>query len=248
MNLVKGTTVDASGKTLTVNVTDASKGNAGISQDVDVNSTIKADKLVIKLDSEKSGKGAQAIRQDKGNLTIDANVDIDVKGDNSTMGIYSHAGSTTVNGDVKVVLDGKRGGFNEYGAAGIYAHAGYGGAVGGTVNVNGNVDISGVGNGLFANIGGATINVNGGKINIVDTDKKNGYSAIYATCGSINMNTVKDEKGKVIGAGNNKVDITGNVVVSVGAVNYVDCCHPFEIRSCRLRGTGYRQHRSAWSP
>ena len=247
MNLVKGTTVDASGKTLTVNVTDASKGNAGISQDVDVNSTIKADKLVIKLDSTKSGKGAQAIRQDKGNLTIDANVDIDVKGDNSTMGIYSHAGSTTVNGDVKVVLDGKRGGFNEYGAAGIYAHAGYGGAVGGTVNVNGNVDISGVGNGLFANIGGATINVNGGKINIVDTDKKNGYSAIYATCGAINMNTVKDAAGKVIGAGNNKVDITGNVVVSVGAVNYVDCCTETEVnlglttKDSKLTGVVYNQ-------
>ena len=247
MNLVKGTTIDASGKTLTVNVTEASKGNAGISQDVDVNSTIKADKLVIKLDSEKSGKGAQAIRQDKGNLTIDANVDIDVKGDNSTMGIYSHAGSTTVNGDVKVVLDGKRGGFNEYGAAGIYAHAGYGGAVGGTVNVNGNVDISGVGNGLFANIGGATINVNGGKINIVDTDKKNGYSAIYATCGAINMNTVKDAAGKVIGAGNNKVDITGNVVVSVGAVNYVDCCTETEVnlglttKDSKLTGVVYNQ-------
>lgn len=247
MNFVKDTAVDAGGKTLTVNVTEASKGNAGISQDVDVNSTIKADKLVIKLDSEKSGKGAQAIRQDKGNLTIDANVDIDVKGDNSTMGIYSHAGSTTVNGDVKVVLDGKRGGFNEYGAAGIYAHAGYGGAVGGTVNVNGNVDISGVGNGLFANIGGATINVNGGKINIVDTDKKNGYSAIYATCGAINMNTVKDAAGKVIGAGNNKVDITGNVVVSVGAVNYVDCCTETEVnlglttKDSKLTGVVYNQ-------
>ena len=247
MDFVKDTAVDASGKTLTVNVTEASKGNAGISQDVDVKSTIKADKLVIKLDSEKSGKGAQAIRQDKGNLTIDANVDIDVKGDNSTMGIYSHAGSTTVNGDVKVVLDGKRGGFNEYGAAGIYAHAGYGGAVGGTVNVNGNVDISGVGNGLFANIGGATINVNGGKINIVDTDKKNGYSAIYATCGAINMNTVKDAAGKVIGAGNNKVDITGNVVVSVGAVNYVDCCTETEVnvglttKDSKLTGVVYNQ-------
>ena len=247
MNFVKDTAVDASGKTLSVNVTEASKGNAGISQDVDVNSTIKADKLVIKLDSEKSGKGAQAIRQDKGNLTIDANVDIDVKGDNSTMGIYSHAGSTTVNGDVKVVLDGKRGGFNEYGAAGIYAHAGYGGAAGGTVNVNGNVDISGVGNGLFANIGGATINVNGGKINIVDTDKKNGYSAIYATCGAINMNTVKDAAGKVIGAGNNKVDITGNVVVSVGAVNYVDCCTETEVnlglttKDSKLTGVVYNQ-------
>lgn len=247
MDFVKDTAIDASGKTLSVNVTEASKGNAGISQDVDVNSTIKADKLVIKLDSEKSGKGAQAIRQDKGNLTIDANVDIDVKGDNSTMGIYSHAGSTTVNGDVKVVLDGKRGGFNEYGAAGIYAHAGYGGAVGGTVNVNGNVDISGVGNGLFANIGGATINVNGGKINIVDTDKKNGYSAIYATCGAINMNTVKDAAGKVIGAGNNKVDITGNVVVSVGAVNYVDCCTETEVnlglttKDSKLTGVVYNQ-------
>ena len=247
MDFVKDTAVDASGKTLTVNVTEASKGNAGISQDADVNSTIKADKLVIKLDSEKSGKGAQAIRQYNGNLTIDGNVDIDVKGDNSTMGIYSHAGSTTVNGDVKVVLDGKRGGFNGYGAAGIYAHAGYGGAVGGTVNVNGNVDISGVGNGLFANIGGATINVNGGKINIVDTDKKNGYSAIYATCGAINMNTVKDAAGKVIGAGNNKVDITGNVVVSVGAVNYVDCCTETEVnlglttKDSKLTGVVYNQ-------
>ena len=247
MDFVKDTAVDASGKTLTVNVTEASKGNAGISQDVDVNSTIKADKLVIKLDSEKSGKGAQAICQYNGNLTIDGNVDIDVKGDNSTMGIYSHAGSTTVNGDVKVVLDGKRGGFNEYGAAGIYAHAGYGGAAGGTVNVNGNVDISGVGNGLFANIGGATINVNGGKINIVDTDKKNGYSAIYATCGAINMNTVKDAAGKVIGAGNNKVDITGNVVVSVGAVNYVDCCTETEVnvglttKDSKLTGVVYNQ-------
>ena len=247
MDFVKDTAVEASGKTLTVNVTEASKGNAGISQDVDVNSTIKADKLVIKLDSEKSGKGAQAIRQYNGNLTIDGNVDIDVKGDNSTMGIYSHAGSTTVNGDVKVVLDGKRGGFNEYGAAGIYAHAGYGGAAGGTVNVNGNVDISGVGNGLFANIGGAPINVNGGKINIVDTDKKNGYSAIYATCGAINMNTVKDAAGKVIGAGNNKVDITGNVVVSVGAVNYVDCCTETEVnvglttKDSKLTGVVYNQ-------
>ena len=247
MNLAKGTTIDASGKTLTVNVTDASKGNAGIAQDVDANSTVKADKLVIKLDSKNSGQGAHAIHQYKGNLTIDGNVDINVKGDDSTVGIYSHAGSTTVNGDVKVVLDGNRGGFNEYGAAGIYAHAGYGGAVGGTINVNGNVDISGVGNGLFANIGGATINVNGGKINIVDTDKKNGYSAIYAANGKINVNTVKDADGKVIGAGNNKVDITGNVVVSVGAVNYVDCCTETDVnlglttKDSKLTGVIYNE-------
>ena len=228
-NFVKGTTIDADGKTLTINVTDASKTNAGIYQDVDANSTVKADKLVIKLDSSKSGQGAHAIHQYKGNLTIDGDVDIDVKGDYSTVGVYSHAGSTTINGDVKVKLDGNHGGFAEYGAAGIYAHAGYGGAVGGTINVNGNVDISGVGNGLFANIGGGTINVNGGKINIIDDNKDTGYSAIYATCGAINMNTVKDEKGNVIGAANNKVDITGNVVVSVGAVNYVDCCTETEV-------------------
>ena len=247
MNFVKDTAVDASGKTLTVNVTDASKGNAGIAQDVDANSTVKADKLVIKLDSKNSGQGAHAIHQYKGNLTIDANVDIDVKGDNSTMGVYSHAGSTTINGDVKVVLDGNRGGWGEYGAAGLYAHANYGGAVGGTINVNGNVDISGVGNGLFANIGGATINVNGGKINIVDTDTKNGYSAIYAANGKINVNTVKDADGKVIGAGNNKVDITGNIVTSVGAVNYTDCCTETEVnlglttKDSKLTGVVYNQ-------
>mgnify|MGYP004451217895 CR=1 FL=1 len=249
MNFAQGTKIDASGKTLTVNVTDASKGNAGIAQDVDVNSTIKADKLVIKLDSTNSGQGAQAIRQTKGDLTIDSNVDIDVKGDNSTMGVYSYAGSTTINGDVKVKIDGNRGGFNEYGAAGIYAHAGNGGAVGGTINVNGNVDISGVGNGLFANKGGATINVNGGRINIVDTDtaKKNGYSAIYAANGKINVNTVKDADGKVIGAGNNKVDITGNIVASVGAVNYADCSTETEVnvglttKDSQLTGVVYNE-------
>ena len=247
MNLAQGTTIDASGKTLTVNVTDASKGNAGIAQDVDANSTVKADKLVIKLDSTKSGQGAQGIRQTKGSLTVDGNVDMDIKGDDSTAGIYSYAGSTTVNGDVKVALDGNRGGWGEYGAAGIYAHAGYGGAVGGTINVNGNVDISGVGNGLFANIGGATINVNGGKINIVDTDTKNGYSAIYAANGKINVNTVKDADGKVIGAGNNKVDITGNIVTSVGAVNYTDCCTETEVnlglttKDSKLTGVVYNQ-------
>ena len=247
MNFVKDTAVDASGKTLTINVTDASKGNAGIAQDVDANSTVKADKLVIKLDSSNSGQGAHAIHQYKGNLTIDGDVDIDVKGDYSTVGVYSHAGSTTINGDVKVKLDGNHGGFAEYGAAGIYAHAGYGGAVGGTINVNGNVDISGVGNGLFANIGGGTINVNGGKINIVDDNTKTGYSAIYSTCGAINMNTVKDEKGNVIGAGNNKVDITGNVVVSVGAVNYVDCCTETEVnlglttKDSKLTGVIYNE-------
>ena len=249
MNFAKDTAVDASGKTLTVNVTDASKGNAGIAQDVDANSTVKADKLVIKLDSTKSGQGAQGIRQTKGSLTVDGNVDMDIKGDDSTAGIYSYAGSTTVNGDVKVALDGNRGGWGEYGAAGLYAHAGYGGAVGGTINVNGNVDISGVGNGLFANIGGATINVNGGKINIVDTDnvKKNGYSAIYAANGTINMNTVKDADGKVTGAGNNKVDITGNIVTSVGAVNYVDCSTETEVnvglttKDSKFTGVVYNQ-------
>ena len=247
MDFADGTVVDASGKTLNINVTDGTRLNAGISQITNADSHVKANKIVIKLDSKDASGTTHAIHQDKGNLTIDGDVDIDITGQRHTVGVYSHAGSTTINGNVKVVLDGNHGGFAEYGAAGIYAHAGYGGAVGGTVNVNGNVDISGVGNGLFANIGGATINVNGGKINIVDTDKKNGYSAIYATCGAINMNTVKDAAGKVIGAGNNKVDITGNVVVSVGAVNYVDCCTETEVnlglttKDSKLTGVVYNQ-------
>ena len=227
-NLVKDTTIDASGKTLTINVTDASKTNGGLYQNDKINTTVTADKLVINLDSKSSGQGAHAIHQNDGTMTVNGNVDIDVKGDYSTVGVYSHAGSTTINGDVKVKLDGNHGGFGEYGAAGIYAHAGYGGAIGGTININGNVDISGVGNGLFANIGGATINVNGGKINTVD-DQSNGYSAIYATCGAINMNVTKDADGKVTGAGTNDVDITGNVVASVGAVNYVDPCTETEV-------------------
>lgn len=247
MDFADGTVVDASGKTLNINVTDGTRLNAGISQITNADSHVKANKIVIKLDSKDASGTTHAIHQDKGNLTIDGDVDIDITGQRHTVGVYSHAGSTTINGNVKVVLDGNHGGFAEYGAAGIYAHAGYGGAVGGTVNVNGNVDISGVGNGLFANIGGGTINVNGGKINIVDDNTDTGYSAIYSTCGAINVNTVKDERGNVIGAGNNKVDITGNVVVSVGAVNYVDCCTETEVnlglttKDSKLTGVVYNQ-------
>ena len=56
MNFVKGTAIDASGKTLTINVTDASKGNAGIAQDIDVNSSVKADKLVISSTARRAAR------------------------------------------------------------------------------------------------------------------------------------------------------------------------------------------------
>ena len=124
MDFADGTVVDASGKKLTINVTDGTRLNAGISQIVNVDSHVKADKIVIKLDGNDAGGTTHAIHQDKGNLTIDGDVDIDITGKRHTVGVYSHAGSTTINGNVKVVLDGNHGGFAEYGAAGIYAHAG----------------------------------------------------------------------------------------------------------------------------
>ena len=78
MNFVKDTAVDASGKTLNINVTDGTRLNAGISQITNADSHVKANKIVIKLDSKDASGTTHAIHQDKGNLTIDGDVDIDI--------------------------------------------------------------------------------------------------------------------------------------------------------------------------
>ena len=92
---------------------------------------------------------------------------------------------------------------------------------GGSVTVNGNVDFQGNANGLFANSGGAVVTVKGGSI-VVDAEQEMDYAAIRAEDGTVNMNVVRNEAGKVTGADNNDVNIKGNVVLSTGAANASD--------------------------
>ena len=216
--------IDAEGKTLTLVAKDI-KGLPGSGIKIEDANTlyIKANTVKMNLNgTEAPDEGLQGVRITNydAKLTIDGNMDITADGTRHTIGIYNR-GNVVVNGDVKASIEGHKGGNEYYGASGLFATSNMGDSKGGTITVNGNVDLSGNANGLFADAGGSKINVNGGKIEITDSFGK-GYAAIRAENGTVNMNVLQDEKGNVTGAANNKVNITGNLGVSTGAVNYAD--------------------------
>ena len=93
--------------------------------------------------------------------------------------------------------------------------------MGSELTVDGNVDLSGVGNGIFANAGGSVITVTGGGKIDVDSST-NPYAAIRAEDGTVNMNVVSDDNGKAIASGKENVNIKGNIAATTGAVNRVD--------------------------
>lgn len=224
INLMESAKIVAEGKTLTFNIKDVKdKSGTGIRIQDAKSLYIKAD--TIKMNLNGTGipdEGLQGVRLNNtdANLTVDGNMDIKANGTTNTMGIYTK-GNIVVNGNVKTNIDGNGGGNNYYGAAGIYVSSNHKDTKGGSVTINGNVDLLGNANGLFVNMGGSKINVDGGKIEVFDIWDK-GYAAIRAENGIVNMNVVQDKDGNVTGAANNKVNITGNLGVSTGAVNSVD--------------------------
>ena len=223
INLMESATINAEGKTLTLNVKNAKSSGFGIHLSQPNTLYIKANTVQMDLKGTGIGDdGLQGVRLNNtdAKLTVDGNMDIKANGTNNTMGIYTK-GNIVVNGNVKTNIDGNGGGNKYYGAAGIYVTSNYNDTKGGSVTIKGNVDLLGNANGLFVNMGGSKINVDGGKIEVVDIFDK-GYAAIRAENGTVNMNVLQDDKGNVTGAGNNKVNINGNLGVSTGAVNSVD--------------------------
>ena len=224
MDIAESIKIDATGKTLTLVVDNPKDAGAGIKINVENNSVIKADTLKMDLRSTEvvAGGGLKGVNITNLNakLTVDGNLDITADGNVDTIGIYNR-GNVVVNGDVKVNLEGHNGGTKYYGASGIYATSGMGNTKGGSVTVNGNVDFQGNANGLFANSGGAVINVKGGSI-VVSEEQNMDYAAIRAEDGTVNMNVVRGEDGNVTGADTNDVNIKGNVVLSTGATNASD--------------------------
>ena len=223
INLMESAKINAEGKTLTLNVKDAKSSGFGIHLSQPNTLYIKAN--TVKMDLTGTGigdDGLQGVRLNNTNakLTVDGNMDIKANGTKNTCGIYTK-GTVVVNGNVKTDINGNGGGNDYYGASGIYVSSNHGDTKGGSVTINGNVDLLGNANGLLVNMGGSKINVDGGKIEVFDFLDK-GYAAIRAENGTVNMNVLQDEKGNVTGAGNNKVNITGNLGVSTGAVNAVD--------------------------
>ena len=223
VELKENAKIDATGKTLTFNIKDATLCGAGIKIDDAKTLSIKANTVKMDLTgSDITSEGLQGVRTLNANskLTIDGKLDITANGDNNTIGIYNR-GNVVVNGDVKLNIEGNNGGYQYYGATGLYATSAMGNSKGGTITVNGNVDFKGNANGIWANAGGAVVNVNGGSI-VVKEGQDMGYAAIKAENGIVNMNVLKDEAGNVTGAADNAVTIKGNLSLDTGAVNSAD--------------------------
>ena len=223
MDIIENAQIDATGKTLTLVVNNPADQGAGIKVNPSYSLNIKADTVKMELTGEDiSSDGLKGVNIAKAGakMTIDGKLDITANGDNNTIGVYNQ-GDVVVNGDVKLNIEGNNGGYQYYGATGLYATSSMGKTQGGTITVNGNVDFQGNANGLFANAGGSKISVKGGSI-VVKEGQTVGYSAIRAENGVVNMNVVEDENGNVTGADKNDVTIKGNIGVTTGAVNVSD--------------------------
>ena len=126
VELKENAKIDATGKTLTFNIKDATLCGAGIKIDNAKTLSIKANTVKMNL-TNKSGvmlnsDGLQGVRITNYNakLTVDGNLDITADGTTNTIGIYNR-GNVVVNGDVKLNIEGHNGGNDIYGASGLYA-------------------------------------------------------------------------------------------------------------------------------
>ena len=224
MDIIENAQIDATGKTLTLVVNNPADQGAGIKVNPNYSLNIKADTVKMELTGEDiSSDGLKGVNIAKAGakLTIDGKLDITANGDNNTIGVYNQ-GDVVVNGDVKLNIEGNNGGYQYYGATGLYATSAMGSSKGGTITVNGDVDFQGNANGIWANAGGAVVNVNGGGSIVVKEGQDMGYAAIKAENGTVNMNVLKDEAGNVTGAADNAVTIKGNLSLDTGAVNAAD--------------------------
>ena len=224
MDIIEDAQIDATGKTLTLVVNNPADQGAGIKVNPSNSLNIKADTVKMELTGEDiSSDGLKGVNIAKAGakLTIDGKLDITANGDNNTIGVYNQ-GDVVVNGDVKLNIEGNNGGYQYYGATGLYATSAMGSSKGGTITVNGDVDFQGNANGIWANAGGAVVNVNGGGSIVVKEGQDMGYAAIKAENGTVNMNVLKDEAGNVTGAADNAVTIKGNLSLDTGAVNAAD--------------------------
>lgn len=166
-------------------------------------------------------------------LTVNGNLDITASDVNNqkkgtSIGLYAKGNAdVVVNGNVNMKKDnlwavsGK--GFNFYGASGLNATSNMGtNSMGSSITVNGDTVMKVDGNGVFANVGGSIVTLNGRTDIEVNKDTSLGYAALRAEDGTINVNVNRDAKGAVTGAGTHDVVIKGNVAAETGAVNSVD--------------------------
>ena len=226
-------TVNAAGKVLTFKgtVDDKNNGSDVIHTSNGHAITINAKKVVVDAEQTKDGGSAWGMNTEGGNITVNGDMDITAKADGkdfrNTLGIRSQGSTVTVNGTVTMRQDGGYGADNpqassNYRTGAVYATSAWGEGknYGGTINID-KVDLKVNGNGLWSNIGGSTVNVNGGTVE-TNPDNTVGFFALRAECGTVNMNVKRDSDGNVTGAGDNDVTVKGNVFADTGAINDID--------------------------
>ena len=231
-------TIEAA-KDLKLKVNASNQNSYGLVQDAGKNVVINAENLNVDISNNKGRADAIHVNGnsngERGSLTVNGNLNMKATHDTSadvggayTLGAYTYQADIVINGNVTSAIDAGAGVNAYYGASHLYASGATGeqkeGHKAGTLTVNGNVDLSGTAQGLFANIGGAVVTVNGGGKIILDEKaaKSNGYAAIRAENSTANMNVKLDAAGNATGGLGNDVVIKGNVAASVGAVNSID--------------------------
>ena len=231
-------TIEAA-KDLKLKVNGSNQNSYGLVQDAGKNVVINAENLNVDISNNKGRADAIHVNGnsngERGSLTLNGNLNMKATHDISadvggayTLGAYTYQADIVINGNVTSAIDAGDGVNAYYGASHLYASGATGeqkeGHKAGTLTVNGNVDLSGTAQGLFANIGGAVVTVNGGGKIILDEKaaKSNGYAAIRAENSTANMNVKLDAAGNATSGLGNDVVIKGNVVASVGAVNSID--------------------------
>ena len=226
-------TVNAAGKVLTFKgtVDDKNNGSDVIHTSNGHAITINAKKVIVDAEQTAAGNHAWGMNTEGGNITVNGNMDITAKADGkdfrNTLGIRSQGSTVTINGTVTMrqdsgyAVDNPQASSN-YRTGAVYATSAWGEGknYGGTINID-KVDLKVNGNGLWSNIGGSTVNVNGGTVE-TNPDNTVGFFALRAECGTVNMNVKRDSDGNVTGAGDNDVTVKGNVFADTGAINDID--------------------------
>ena len=201
----------------------------GIDQGTANNVNISLNKNTLTIQSRAEGR-TEGIHMNKTTgkrQTMNIKGNVDITSVNTTGGYALGAfakglADLHVTGNFKAHVDGQNvdAGGGPLSASAVYASGLMNGKEGAAkVLIDGRVDLSGNANGLTANVGGASIEAKGGRIEM-NQDNTLGFAALRASNAAISMN-MKTVDGQVVSAGN-KVEIKGNVVASTSAVNAAD--------------------------
>ena len=201
----------------------------GIDQGNADNVNISLNKKTLTIQSRAEGR-TEGIHMNKTTgkrQTMNIKGNVDITSVNTTggyaLGAFANGlADLHVTGSFKAHVDGQNAdaGGGPLSASAVYASGLMNGKEGAAkVVIDGSVDLSGNANGLTANVGGASIEAKGGRIEM-NQDNALGFAALRASNAAISMN-MKTVDGQIVSAGN-KVEIKGNVVASTSAVNAAD--------------------------